>query len=171
MLIYLRLTAICSYIKELADRLNTLEGAIHHGGDMSVPTQFLGQSNDGLHRESDEFSPPPNPEGSQRKRTHSSISGDFNSPYPNQRPPSAWPPPQDQPRQFPQSSYAAPQSGHGPLFRDPDYSSTPNGLPPTPQWRNSPELHRQSSSFEGVIPIEHGQIDHKTELSDAIIEE
>jgi hypothetical protein len=135
-----------------------------HSDMSSVPNQFIGHSNDPLRRPSDEFSPHPNAEGAQGKRTHSSISGDFNSPH-QQRPASGWAqPPQEQARQFAQHSppYATPQSASGPMFREPDYS--PNDLAPTPQWRNPPGLPRQSSSFEGVV--EQGQ----AELTDVIIE-
>ncbi|TVY85077.1 hypothetical protein LSUE1_G000797 [Lachnellula suecica] len=42
---------------------------------MSGPTQFLGHAENVLGRPSEEFSPPPNMEGGQRKRTYSSLSG------------------------------------------------------------------------------------------------
>jgi len=137
-----------------------------HGDMSTVSNQFIAQSNDPLRRPSDEFSPPPNAESTQRKRTHSSISGDFNSPY-QPRPISGWAqPPQEQARQYAQHSppYATPQSAPGPMFREPDYST--NGLAPTPQWRNAPpDLHQQSSSFEDVIPM-----DQEVELTDADID-
>ena len=136
-----------------------------HGDMSAVPNQFMGQSNDPLRRPSDEFSPPPNAERSSRKRTHSSISGDLNSSY-QPRPISGWTqPPQEQARQFAQHSpsYATPQSASGPMFREPDYS--PNGLAPTPHWKNAPELLRQRNSFESVVPMDEG-----FELTDVVIE-
>ncbi|TVY37603.1 putative transcriptional regulatory protein [Lachnellula occidentalis] len=157
------------YIKELAERLNHLEGAISHNDMSAVPNQFIGHPNDPMRRPSDEFSPTPNADGVQRKRTHSSISGDFNSPYQNQRPPSWAQPQQEHARQFSQQSpaYATPQSG--PMFREPNYS--PNGLAPTPQWRNAPDLQRQSNSFENVVSLEQGQVDQSLELTDTIIDQ
>jgi hypothetical protein len=140
---------------------------------MSVPNQFIGHPDNPMRRPSDEFSPPPNAEGGQRKRTYSSISGEFGTPYQPQRPVSGWAsqPPPDQPRhlQQPSPAYATPQSAPGPhMFREPDYS--PNGLPPNPQWRNPPDLQRQGSSFESAVPIEHSQPEPNLDLSDSILD-
>ena len=134
----------------------------------AVSNQFIGHPNDSMRRPSDEFSPPPNADGVQRKRTHSSMSGDFNSPYQNQRPPSWAQPQQEHARGFSHQSpaYATPQPG--PTFREPNYS--PNGLAPTPQWRNAPDL-RQSNAFENVVSLEQGQVDQSLELTDIIIDQ
>lgn len=160
------------YIKELADRLNTLEGAIQHG-ELPVSNQLMSHSNDGFRRPSDEFSPPPNAETGQQKRTFSNISGEFGTAYQPQRP-ANWAnsqATQSQSQQLQQTSpYATPQSAQGQPnnFREPDYS--PSCPAPTPHWRNPPDTARQDSSSESVLPVEPIQPEQHFELSDAVIE-
>jgi hypothetical protein len=140
-------------------------------GDLPVQQQHLPYESPLQRRASDEFSPPPNTDGTQKKRTYSSVSGDFVSPYQPQRALSGWPP-QDTQRHLPHpsSSYALPHSspgGSSQLFREPDYS--PNGLQPLPQWRNAPApLRRQSSSFENIGQGEQSHTERITELDDAV---
>ncbi len=138
------------YIKELADRLNTLEGAIH-GGDM-VQQYLPHHDSPTQRRTSEEFSPPPNAD-TPRKRTYSAVSGgDFGSPFVTQRPLSNWSQHEPQ-RHLPHPTPPLPSSQSAPsgqqTFREPNYS--PNGLQPTPQWRTAPELSRlQSGAFENA---------------------
>ncbi|KAF4631153.1 hypothetical protein G7Y89_g6986 [Cudoniella acicularis] len=160
------------YIKELADRLNTLEGAMQAGEIPVAPFLATHSENPMQRRASDEFSPPPNPEGGPRKRTYSSLSTEFSTPYQPQRPPSGWAS-QELPRHSTNASpaFTTPQPTPGPvhMFREPNYS--PNGLQPTPQWRKPPEVPRpQSSSFEGMLPNDQSQLDHTPGWDDALIE-
>jgi hypothetical protein len=135
-----------SYIKELADRLNHLEGAMQNQGGEIVypPPHHEGQIS---RRASNDYSPPPHAEGPPRKRTYSSISGDFNAAYSSQRPSGPWP---ETPRHVGQPpSYAPnmmgeqPQSSYRPLY-------SPNGLAPQAQWRNAPDTTSRGSFLEGV---------------------
>jgi hypothetical protein len=139
------------YIKELADRLGQLEGAMQ-ASEMPVPTYL--HDSPLQRRGSEDFSPPPSQEHHPKKRTYSSVSGsEFGTPYLAHRSVSAWPT-HESPRHLP-----APVSGFAatPLppvtsqaFRDPIYS--PNGLAPLPQWKTAPEPpHHQSAAFENAI--------------------
>jgi hypothetical protein len=139
------------YIKELADRLGQLEGAMQ-ASEMPVPTYL--HDSPLQRRGSEDFSPPPSQEHHPKKRTYSSVSGsEFGTPYLAHRSVSAWPT-HESPRHLP-----APGSGFAgtPLppvtsqaFRDPMYS--PNGLAPLPQWKAAPEPpRRQSAAFENAI--------------------
>lgn len=160
------------YIKELADRLNTLEGAMQQAGDIPVQ-QYLHQDSPLQRRGSEEFSPPPNADNMQRKRTYSSVSGDFGTPYQPQRPATGWAS-QEPPRHLPHpsSSFATPQSappGATHVFREPNYS--PNGLQPAPQWRTGPEpIRRQSSSFESMTPAEHAHQERVADWDEGIVD-
>ncbi|KAH8816177.1 hypothetical protein F5884DRAFT_212493 [Xylogone sp. PMI_703] len=151
------------YIKELADRLNTLEGAMQAG---ELPSYLAHHDSPTQRRTSEEFTPPPNVDGTQRKRTYSSISNEYGTPYQPQRS-SGWGL-QDSQRQHP-PSFATPQTGgSGQMFREPNYS--PNGLQPTPTWRNQPE-HRPSAQFEGAAALEQSTIEHGPEWDDGIVEQ
>jgi len=137
-----------------------------------IVPQYLHHESPTQGRPSDEFSPPPNAESVSRKRTFSTVSGEFGSPYQAQRPLGSWAS-QEAPRHLPHptpafpSSQATPSATH--VFRGPNYS--PNGLQPLPQWRNAPEpLRRQSSSFESMAP-DSSQADHPSEWDDALIDE
>ena len=171
-----RLTSPSSYIKDLADRLNTLEGAIQ-ASENPLQQQYIQHHESPLqHHGSDEFSPASNAEMSPRKRTYSSMSGEFNSPYqqPRQQQPREWSA-QEQPRhQLPHlaSTFTTPQSGppapQNMLFREPNYS--PNGLPPNPKWRTAPEsAHRQGNSFDGIAQAEHGH-DYVVEWNEQLVD-
>ncbi|KAG9228822.1 hypothetical protein BJ875DRAFT_489498 [Amylocarpus encephaloides] len=145
------------YIKELADRLQNLEGAIH-AGDPSPPTYLGHGENEMPRRPSDEFSPPP-PHGDNqlRKRTFSNMSADFGNQYQLQRPASGYGA-QDTPRHMQDASSAfATQTAPVPqMFREPNYS--PSGLAPSAHWRKAPEATaRQSSAFEGMQSAEVAQ--------------
>jgi hypothetical protein len=142
----------CSrYIKELADRLQNLERDMQAGGSGEIPSQQYLQHHDSplQRRGSDELSPPPNTELPSRKRTYSSVSNEFNTPYQPHRGSTAWAP-QEPPRHLP-SPFGAPQTAPAAqMSRDPNYS--PNGLQPTPKWRGGLEpVRRQSSSFESMV--------------------
>ena len=108
---------------------------------------------------------------SPRKRTYSSMSGDFNSPY--QQPRSREWASQEQPRHLPHpaSSFGTPQSGPPAqaMFREPNYS--PNGLPPNPQWRNAPEAaSRSGGSFDVAAQAEHAYTEHVLEWNEQLID-
>jgi hypothetical protein len=159
------------YIKELADRLNTLEGAMQQAGEIPV-AQYLHQDSPAQRRGSEEFSPPPNADNMQRKRTYSSVSGDFGTPYQPQRPAAGWAS-QEPPRHLPHpSAFGTPQSAppvatH--VFRDPNYS--PNGLQPAPQWRTAPEpLRRQSSSFDNMAQADHSRPERVADWDESIVD-
>lgn len=143
------------YIRELADRLQNLEGQVQHGVDVSGQ-QYLHQDSSLQRRASEEFpASQQDTDKMQRKRNYSSsVSGDFGTPYQSQRPASGWAS-QEPPRQLPHPStpFSIPQSAPAPsttAFREPDYS--PNGLQPTPQWRTAPEPPRRRNSFFESMP-------------------
>ncbi|KAI9736562.1 MAG: Glucose-responsive transcription factor [Claussenomyces sp. TS43310] len=160
------------YIKELADRLNTLEGAMQAG---EIP-QFTGLHHDGTpRRASDEYTPPPPPiEATEaRKRTYSSISNEFASGYQPQRPTAGWPA-TDASRQPPH-----PTSGYqGTTQISPDQTKSPyrsqyspNGMAPQPMWRNGPETARRAStSFDSMPPPDHNNLEPKVEWDDSLVE-
>lgn len=168
-----RLTCAPSrYIKELADRLNTLEGVVQ-ASEMPLQQQYMPNHESPLQRRaSDDFSPPPNNEGSPRKRTYSTISGEFGTPYQQQRPPvGAWSSQEPLPRHLPHPSpgFSTPQTAPPAqnMFREPNYS--PNGLHPLPQWRNAPEPPRQpSGSFDSAAQAEHGPSEHVVEWNESL---
>ncbi|OBT66952.1 hypothetical protein VE03_04138 [Pseudogymnoascus sp. 23342-1-I1] len=159
------------YIKELADRLNHLEGAMQNqaGGEaMNYPPHTEGG---GSRRASNDYSPPPpHVEGqATRKRAYSTMSQDFVSGYQPQRQSGQWQAPET-PR-----NHAAPATPYGQAnaatessYRPPLYS--PNGLAPQPQWRNGPpEAGR--GSFDGLPPAEGAHADHKLEWDEYIAED
>jgi hypothetical protein len=140
-------------------------------GELPVP-QYLPHHESPLQRQpSDEFSPPPNSDNMQRKRTFSSVSGEFVTPHQPQRYASGWAS-QEPPRHLPHpsSTFATPQSAPGAtqMFREPNYS--PNGLQPISQWRNAPEPPHRQSSFEGMVQVDRNHTDHSAEWDDAIVD-
>ncbi|TEY40873.1 hypothetical protein BOTCAL_0416g00050 [Botryotinia calthae] len=157
------------YIKELADRINTLEGQVQ-GSEMP---QYQ-QSQEILQRRpSEEFSPTPNPEQIPRKRGYSSISGvgEFNSPYQNQQQRSAsnWIP-QERPRSsISNSSYptSAQLPGTTQLpTREQTYS--PNMTVPQQKWVNAPDV---SGSVEAVNHTSQPQSEDPVEyIDDSLLE-
>lgn len=160
------------YIKELADRLHTLEGVMQ-ANDVPI-AQFLPQHDNPSQqrRGSEEFSPAPHMDSMTRKRTFSATSGDLPSPYQPHRPHAGWVS-QEPPRHLPHpsSSFSTPQpapTAH--MFRDPNYS--PSSLQQVAQWKNPPEsLRRQSSSFESMLQgAEHGSGEYTAEWDDSIVD-
>ena len=144
------------YIKELADRLHTLEGAMHSG---EIVPQYLPSTE---RRGSEDFSPSLSTENMSRKRRFSTTA-EFGA-YLTQRPLASWDTPsQDAPRNLPQTSsdLASPQtaSAVAHMFRETNYS--PNGLQ-TAIWRNEPEQPRQSSS--SYDDLDHDQASPKKEI-------
>lgn len=119
-----------------------------HAGEMPVSQYMSHHESPMQRRPSEEYSPPPHGENP-RKRTYSSMSGEFASPYLPQRSQGAWPvagPVAEPPRHLPPPNPFSPTQNNA-VFRDSNYS--PNGIQPLPQWKNSPELsHRHSSTFE-----------------------
>ncbi|CZT07565.1 related to RGT1 Regulator of glucose-induced genes [Rhynchosporium agropyri] len=159
------------YIKELADRLNTLEGAIHGQGGEMVPQYNPHQESSAQHRPSVEFSPPP-PGDTPRKRTYSTASGgEFGSPFLAQRQLGSWGQSQDPLRNmahgYPMTSNQNAPTGQ--MFRDPNYS--PNGLQTQPSWKQPPPdvTRPQTSAYENV-PQDHNYSERKLEPNDAIFD-
>ncbi|OBT97827.1 transcriptional activator [Pseudogymnoascus verrucosus] len=157
------------YIKELADRLNHLEGAMQNqsGEALHYPPHVEGA---GSRRASHDYSPPPpHTEGQPRKRAYSSISQDFTSGYQSQRQSGQWQA-LDTPRHHgaPATTYGQANAAAESSYRAPLYS--PNGLAPQPQWRNAPpEAGR--ASFDGLPAGEGAHGDHKLEWDEYISEE
>jgi hypothetical protein len=115
-------------------------------------------------RPSDEYSPPPHGENT-RKRTYSTVSNEFGTPYMPQRAQAPWTAPEP-PRHLPPPTTFSPPQGSG-VFRDPNFS--PNGIQPQPHWRNPPDLaHRQALSFDNIP--EEAVIERPAELDDAVFE-
>lgn len=169
--LFLNLTDILlyRYIKELADRLNTLEGAMQ-AGEMPQFTP-LQHHEGGSRRGSNEYSPTPGIEGAQqRKRTFSSISNEFSSPaYQPQRPSIGWSS-AEAPRHLPPpATYQMAVSGEQPQasFRT-HYS--PNGLAPQAVWSNAPDTaQRAGGSFGSMGQAEQSYPDHKVEWDDNLV--
>jgi hypothetical protein len=163
---------IYRYIKELADRLNTLEGAMQSG---EIPQFGPLHHESASRRGSNEYSPPPNIDVSQqRKRTFSTISSDFSPLYQPQRPSVGWAPPEPSRHLPPPASVyqisppvSAEQSQH--LFRPTHYS--PNGLAPQPTWRKASDSAIRPGSFEQIAQAEQIQADLNVEWDDSIIDE
>ncbi|KAL2069887.1 hypothetical protein VTL71DRAFT_14566 [Oculimacula yallundae] len=159
------------YIKELADRLNTLEGAIHGQGGEMVPQYLPHQESPNQHRPSEEFSPPPQGDA-QRKRTYSTVSGgDFGSPFLAHRQIGSWGQSQEPLRNmthgFPVTSNQNAPTGQ--MFREPNYS--PNGLQPHPSWKQPPpEVARPQSSAYENIPQDQNYNDRPSEVDEAIFD-
>jgi hypothetical protein len=158
------------YIKELADRLNTLEGAMQ-AGEIPVPQYLPHNDNPLQRRESEDFSPPPSAENLAKKRTYSSVSGgEFGTPYLPQRPLSSWPTQETRHLPHPSPGYSAAQLPpvNSQNFRDSNYS--PNGLGPLPQWKPAPEaVRRQSAGFEGAMQ-DHGHSERAVEWDGAVVD-
>ncbi|RFU35137.1 hypothetical protein B7463_g1215, partial [Scytalidium lignicola] len=155
------------YIKELADRLNTLEGAMQAG---EIPGYLAHHESPSQRRASDEFTPPPNVDGAQRKRTYSSVSNEYGTSYQPQRSSTGWGL-QDSQRQHSHvtPTFSTPQTaGSNQIFREPNYS--PNGLQPTPTWRNQPESQRQSISFEAVASLDQNH-EYGSDWDDSIVDQ
>ncbi|KAI9054546.1 hypothetical protein LZ554_001702 [Drepanopeziza brunnea f. sp. 'monogermtubi'] len=154
------------YIKELADRIVTLEGVVQ-GSD--VAPQYLPQ-HDNQPRISEEYSPPTeNP----RKRQYSAVSGSeqYGSPLVAQRQLPTWTQPEPQrhvPHPGPSFSPSQPASGEQHIFREPNYS--PSGLHPNPQWRIAPEpAHRSNNAFEAAAQ-ESNHPDHVLDWDESIVD-
>lgn len=162
------LTLSGSYIKELADRLNHLEGAMQSqsGEALHYPPHPEGG---GSRRPSHDYSPPPpHAEGQPRKRTYSSISQDFGSGYQPQRQSGQWQGPET-PRHHGASAApygqanAAPDASYRPAY-------SPNAMAPQSQWKNPPP-EASRGSFDGVAAVEGAYADHKLEWDDYISDE
>ncbi|KAB8294079.1 hypothetical protein EYC80_009533 [Monilinia laxa] len=146
------------YIKELADRINSLEGQVQGSGSGSGIPQHYQHPQEDLQRRpscSEEFSPTPNPEQINRKRDYSSISGsgEFVSPYQQQRSASNWLPQEQQPR----SSIANSQYPTSLPTREQNYS--PNLMVSQQKWLNAPDVgntidaipHASQTHGEGAV--------------------
>ncbi|KAF7861969.1 hypothetical protein EAF04_007850 [Stromatinia cepivora] len=154
------------YIKELADRINTLEGQVQ-GTEMpqySHPQEILQR------RPSEEFSPTPNPDQIPRKRGYSSISGsgEFVSPYQQQSMPPNWIPQEQQPRSsIPNPAYSARLPGSTQLpTREQNYS--PNLMVSQQKWVNAPDV---GSSGEAVNHTSQSHSEDAVEwIDDSLLE-
>lgn len=165
-----RITSLISlprYIKELADRLHTLERSIPSGGETSS-ANYNGQSETIPHRESDEFSEHPNGDNPQRKRTYSILSANFDPAYQLQRQSGGFAQ-QDGSRHAQNSSvFATQQHTHGQAtFREPNYDQ--NGLPPSPQWNKAPETAGQQNSFDALQSIDHNKFEQHSSWDDEVV--
>lgn len=154
------------YIKELADRLNQLEGAIQ-GSPSGEHVHYPQQNVDMSRRQSQDFSPPPGPLDTPsigRKRGYSSVTQDFSTPgFPQQtthRQSGQWSQ-MDMPRQTPnQFAHAAPEQ-YRPVF-------SPNGLAPQAQFPvgRDPRLTMDNSfSPDGM------NLNDRLEIDDAVLDE
>ena len=160
------------YIKELADRVQNLEGSLQVQQGIEIPPQqYFQHESPQQQRASEEFLP--SEDSMQRKRTFSAVSGELGAPYQPQRPVTGWAP-QELPRHLPHPSatYVTPHSATpstATLFREPHYS--PDGLQPSPQWRNAPEpVPHQGSSFESMPQIDHSLLDRAPEWDESIVD-
>lgn len=145
-----------SYIKELADRLVTLESQVqgsNQSGEGNLGAGYLSQHESPNQRRSEEFSPPPIPDN-QRKRQFSAVSNDFGN-YLPQRNPTSWSP-SDPARHLPHPppvTYAS-QAATQAIFKEPNYST--NGMPTELEWRGAPQQHSQptfpGSSAPEILP-------------------
>jgi hypothetical protein len=154
------------YIKELADRLHNLEGAIHAGESPSA-SYMSHPDNSVPRRASEDMSPPPHGDMTSRKRTFSNMSADFGASYQLQRPTSGY----DHSRQHqdPSNAFNIPQSAPAPhIFRESNY--TPNGLPPSPHWKKAPDqVARQNSSFDGFQSGDFSHLEQSADWDDNIV--
>jgi hypothetical protein len=157
------------YIKELADRLHALEEQTLQPGEMPVPQYVPQNDNSPLrqHRASEDFSPPA--DSMARKRTFSSVSGDFSSPYQSQRARPGWAP-QDASRGLTHHSPSFSTAHPAPIaqmYRD----NHLNGLQPSPHWRHPPEPTRQQgSSFESMVQVDQVSGDFNVDWDDNIVD-
>lgn len=154
------------YIKELADRLNHLEGAIQnsHGGE---PIQYPQPNADLSRRQSQDFSPPPTLDGTPsigRKRGYSSVAQEFGTPgYAQQTPQrqsGQWSQ-MDMPRHTPQQfTHAAPEPYRA-IF-------SPNGLAPQAQF---PVGRPANMSLDGNFNLDGLNLNDRLDIDDAVVEE
>lgn len=146
------------YIKDLADRLIQLEGAMQ-GQASDVPHGNVSP------RETREYSLPPSAE-QPRKRTYSSISNDLNT-YQPQRPASNWPPL---------------ESSRNTAFNDSSLTGDSNSqaypprvlvgaMAPQPALTNGPDVVSQpNGSFDGMTHSEPNHTEHQLDWNDSIAE-
>lgn len=116
-----------------------MEGQVQGSGSGSGIPQHYQHSQEDLQRRpscSEDFSPTPNPEQINRKRDYSSISGsgEFVSPYQQQRSASNWLPQEQQPR----SSISNSQYPTSLPTREQNYS--PNLMVSQQKWLNAPDV-------------------------------
>ncbi|KAI1004766.1 hypothetical protein K3495_g3451 [Podosphaera aphanis] len=157
------------YIKELADRLHTLEGAMHSG---EMVPQFLPQNESSMNRRcSDEFSSSPTTETFSRKRKFSTAT-ELGA-YLTQRPSGFWnSTPQDDSHHLPHSSSALESPSTVPavaqVSRDTNYSPTKMQ---NSKWRN--ELEQLNCPAESMEDLGHIKInsDRNVNFDDAVLED
>lgn len=156
------------YIKELADRLHTLEGAMHSG---EIVQQYIPQSeNPILRRDSGDFSPPQNSDGISRKRRMSTVT-DF-GPYLVQQPLAAWnQQPQDTSRQLLQSTngLVSPQTTLPRSLSLAESTTSPSSLQ-APIWRDEPVHFRQQSSTTDDIGQAQISLKREVEIDNLTLE-
>lgn len=132
------------YIKELADRLNTLESTMH--GTNEIPMTYLGHENPALGRRSEEFSPPPTSDSIPRKRTHSTS--EFGGTLFSQRTQPSWSP-SNVARTLPNLPPSVPGfSSQPPVFK------VSNLIPSLPSGIGGAELG-SSQEWRGEVTNEH----------------
>ncbi|KAI0379006.1 hypothetical protein F5Y04DRAFT_138774 [Hypomontagnella monticulosa] len=140
------------YIKELADRINNIEGKLaSEGGNVESLAELV----NGARRESaDLFGPSGNTEENGRKRPYSSISGaEFGTPTSSRQ--ATW---SSEPR--PIQPYQTPSNN----FRAPPYSA--NGLAPQPLSKPDSGTPSRSAAAMDMVPLELDQNGATRELDD-----
>ncbi|KAI2636775.1 hypothetical protein GGS21DRAFT_47697 [Xylaria nigripes] len=137
------------YIKELADRINHIEGKLANEGSLDALTEILGG---GRRESSDIFSPPAQPDESSRKRPYSSITGaDFGTPNTSRQ--GNW---NSEPR--PIQPYQTPPNG----AKGMPYSA--NELAPQPLTRPDTETSSRAAASLNEIPMDLNQSAPRKEL-------
>ncbi|RKF77979.1 putative transcriptional regulatory protein [Golovinomyces cichoracearum] len=148
------------YIKELADRLHTLEGAMHSG---EMTHQFVPQHENSLQRrDSENYSPPPSIDSFSRKRRISATT-DF-GPYLAQKPLASWNSvPQDASRHLAQTSsgLVSPQTAPSGTNAFQEATNSPTSLQ-TAIWRNEPAQFRHLS--DAVEDLANHQVSLKRDF-------
>lgn len=139
----------CSYIKELAERLNTLEGAVQ-AGQLGENGQYPPRLESPHGRASEEYSP------QDRKRDYSSISGDYGTPLPyhNQRVSSGgWVQPEREPARLLSTFQPAPSSSV--IFHDQQETHTTNDQRGVIHWR-APKPEFPNSVENEQVEMDNG---------------
>lgn len=137
------------YIKELADRINHIEGKLAHEGSLDL-SDLLGG---GRRESSDIFSPSAEHDENSRKRPYSSISGaDFGTPNPSRQ--GNW---NTEPR--PIQPYQTPTNG----LKGTPYAA--NGLAPQPLPRPDADTPSRTAASLDEMPID---LNHSTPSKELI---
>lgn len=139
----------CSYIKELADRIHSIEGKLaSEGGNVDALSELLA----GGRRDSADIFSPGQPEENSRKRPYSSIStGEFDTPASSRQ--AAW------------SAEPRPIQPIQP-FQPPKQPYSANGLAPQPLGKPDAETPSQPPAVMDGLSLDLNQNDPIRELDD-----